>query len=82
VWDYFALLTKDNDLSFSVHAALACFLAALHGTMLRWLKVKWEEGCNRSALLTYWQTLMEKQLERDDRQRFFSEVVKEANAVS
>jgi hypothetical protein len=51
--------------------------------MLQWLqKEKEKEGCDGFALLTYWQSLMEQQIRRHDRQQFFSHVVEEANRVS
>jgi hypothetical protein len=68
-------LTKNNDLSFTALAAVACFLAASHETMLVWLKKKQAEGVNGAELLAYWNELMERHPDRTAREQFFSEVV-------
>jgi hypothetical protein len=71
-------LTKNNDLSFTVLATIACFLAASHETMLAWLKKTHAEGVNGVELLAYWNELMEWHPDRTAQEQFFSEVVMQA----
>jgi hypothetical protein len=82
VYDYFRVLAKNNDLSFTAHADIAHFLAASYTTMLTWLQKKHAEGVGGPELLIYWHRLMERQEGRKDRERFFSEVVTQAKSVS
>jgi hypothetical protein len=80
--EFFSNLPHDNDLSLTAHAAIACFIAAAHLTMLEWLqKAHNENGFNGLQLLVYWHELMEPSGVRDGREAFFTEVVNRANKV-
>ena len=82
VFTYFTALSKDNDLSLTAHAAIACFLGAAHTTMLEWLqRAQSERKLDGSQLHTYWQELMEPQGVRNGRDRFFEEVIERANSA-
>jgi hypothetical protein len=83
VVEYFKPLSKDNDLSLSAHAAIACFVAAAHETMLKVLQdVQKEKRWNRLELLSYWHNLMEPTGGRSGRDQFFAKVINRANDVS
>ncbi|KAF8637505.1 hypothetical protein AX14_010296 [Amanita brunnescens Koide BX004] len=57
---FFSVLPRNNDLSITVHAAIACFLAAAHEMMLEMLqKACNEQGLIGQQLLEYWCGLME-----------------------
>jgi hypothetical protein len=91
VYNYFSAVTDDNDLSYSAHVAIACFLAACHMTMLNWLL---EMHSNAVAggpdLLARWHAIMERgeQITEKDREQqknrteFFQQVVELAETVS
>lgn len=81
--EFFSALPRNNDLSLTAHAAIACFLAAAHEMMLETLqKVYNEQGLNGQQLLEYWHRLMEPIGARDGRKEFFTKVVDRANKVS
>lgn len=83
VYNYFKNLTKTNDMSISAHVGIACFLTASYTTMLAWLKSYLAAAAvSGPELVTYWHGLMERSEGRAERERFFSEVVKQANNVS
>ena len=82
VFEYFSDLAKNDDLSLEAYVGVACFLAASHRQMLALLKKKHEEGLIGEALLEYWHNHMEQYGEREHRNEFFSEVVRQANNVN
>ncbi|KAK2464638.1 hypothetical protein APHAL10511_003331 [Amanita phalloides] len=78
---FFSALPRFNELSLTTHAAIACFIAAAHQTMLETLqKVHIEQKLNGEQLLEYWHGLMES-TKRDGREAFFAKVVGEANSM-
>jgi hypothetical protein len=66
-------------LSYTVHIAVASFIAAAHTTMLKWLKAA--EGQNVGDLHRYWYERMESG-DRSYRNAFFLEVTNLASAAS
>jgi hypothetical protein len=80
VLEYFQDVPDDNDLSFTAHHRIACFLAAAHTIMLEWLEMA---GCNRNGkqLLAAWHEAMEKNA-NDERSEFFLKVVELAKRAS
>ena len=83
VVEYFNALSKTNDLSYSTHIAVASFLAAAHTTMLLWLKrAQDENNLHGQDLLNYWHGIMEPTEEREERNKFYEEVVCKANKAS
>ena len=80
VYNYFSAVRKDNDLSYSAHVSVVCFLAACHTTMLAWLKASAVVG--GPELLARWHLIMERDGEQKDRKEFFRQVVKLAASVS
>ena len=78
VYDYFAGLHHNNDLSVSAHAAIACFLGAAHTTMLNYLRNA-QAGRTPMELLGYWHSVME---ESEGRADFFEGVVNLAKSVN
>jgi hypothetical protein len=80
VLKYFGSFGKQNDLSYSAHIVVACFIAAAHTTMHKWLKKAQDE--NVEDLHEHWHCHMEPSGDRGFRNRFFSEVVKLANSAS
>jgi hypothetical protein len=82
-YQYFNRLDKTDDLSIRAHVDLSCFIAASHMCMLAWLTTKRDsEKFGRLELLSHWHTMMEEKEGRKDRQRFYSDVVKQARSVS
>ena len=83
VHGYFAKLATDNFMNLNAHSAIACFLAAAHETMLKWLKEEQQRGnCNGETLREWWHATMEQKAVRRRRQKFFAEVLDEAETVS
>lgn len=81
VVEFFKKLPKGNDLSVTAHSAIACFIAAAHGTMLTWLQALQNQyECDGKQLLESWHSLMEKG-NVTQRRRFFLEVVERATAA-
>ncbi|KAF8327857.1 hypothetical protein F5887DRAFT_924568 [Amanita rubescens] len=79
---FFSTLSRENDLSPTAHAAIACFLAAAHETMLETLqKAHNERGLNGQQLLEYWHGLIEPIEARNSRKDFFTKVVERANTL-
>jgi hypothetical protein len=80
VLEYFKDVPVNNDLSFTAHHRIACFIAAAHMTMLEWL-----EGApgnrNGEQLLAVWHEAMEKNA-NDARSKFFLKVVELAKRAS
>jgi hypothetical protein len=80
VVEYFKDVPAQNDLSFTAHHRIACFIAAAHTIMLEWL-----QGAqpNRSGkqLLEVWHEAMEKNAD-EARPNFFSKVVELAKKAS
>ena len=79
VQKYFLGLPKTNNLSFTSHVGIACFLATSYASMLRRLKQVREAGHDGPALLAWWHQVMEH--DRGYRGGFFRDVVKEAQSV-
>ena len=77
---YFDSFAKENDSSYTAHIAVACFIAAAHGTMHRWLKEAQDN--NVGSLHAYWHDQMEPSGARGFRNRFFLEVVTLAKSAS
>ena len=76
-------IPNGNDLSYKAHHDIACFLAAAHRTMLKWLKeVQKRERFDGLHLHGWWYDTMERSEGREQRHRFFSEVMEQVNAVS
>ncbi|KAK2465752.1 hypothetical protein APHAL10511_002296 [Amanita phalloides] len=65
---YFDRVTKNNDLSYSAHIAVACFIAAAHTTMHLWLEDAQRKS--KGDLRAYWHGIMEAE-ERQYRKLFF-----------
>ena len=65
-----------NDLSYSAHASIACFLGAAHETMLETLKA--QHDCTHQEVLRNWNSLMK---DSKHRAEFFETVVKTAKTV-
>jgi hypothetical protein len=82
VHEYFSALTTDNDISYTAHSAIACFLGALHATMLTRLQEKHNEVHNGRAVLAWWHHVMQNEGEKVYRKEFFATVVSEAKSVS
>ena len=82
VHEYFSGLTQDNDISYTTHSAIACFLGALHATMLTRLQEMHNDGHDGRALLEWWHRVMQDEGERVYRKEFFTTVVSEAKSVS
>ena len=80
--EYFSASSKTNELSLTVHKAIACFIAAAHQIMLETLQGYKEEGHDGPQLLKHWHERMEPTGVRDDRNAFFTKVVEQANIVS
>ena len=80
MFKYFSNIRVDNDLSITAHATIACFLAAAHETMLKWLKEIHENEPNAQQVLRTWHELMEKK--GGERQKFFTCVVGLAEEAS
>ena len=78
--EYFSGLIHDT--SYTAHSAIACFLGALHATMLTRLREKHNEGHDGRALLEWWHRVMQDEGERAYRKEFFTTVVSEAKSVS
>jgi hypothetical protein len=72
-----------NDMSYHAHRDIACFLAAAHQTMLKWLKeVQQREMFDGKQLHGWWYRIMEQREGREQRRSFFFEVLEQANTVS
>jgi hypothetical protein len=82
VYQYFSKLTKDHDLSLSAHQTIACFLGAVHKTMLKRLQEKRNAGYDGTVLLKRWHEIMEEEPSQKYRNAFFLEVVEKAKSVS
>jgi hypothetical protein len=77
------MIPKSNNLSHKAHWLIACFLAALHITMLESLKrLKSEGNIDGRRLLEAWHEQMEGKRESEYRKKFFLEVIKKAEEVS
>ena len=80
VLEYFQDVPDDNDLSFTAHHRIACFLAAAHTIMLEWLE-RARRNRNGKQLLAAWHEAMEKNAD-DARPKFFLKVVELAKRAS
>ena len=57
---YFATLSKVNNLGFTAHGTITCFIAAAHTTMLEWLKImQAENNFDGPWLHKHWHEVME-----------------------
>jgi len=83
VHEYFAKITTENDMSLTAHSAIARFLAAVHKTMLDWLKEeRHRNNFDGEKLHKWWYGIMEQRAEQKMRQKFFTEVLAKAKTVS
>ncbi|KIL60391.1 hypothetical protein M378DRAFT_26527 [Amanita muscaria Koide BX008] len=76
---------RNRHISYRVHADIACFLAAAHETMLKWLKdiMEKEECADTTELRKRWHQRMEPEgPNREARQQFFNEVVERAKELA
>jgi hypothetical protein len=80
---YFQALPKNNDLAIKAHAAIACFLGALHETMHASLvRIHTQNSCNGRDLRKAWHKHMETNRRDPFRQEFFADVVEKAEQES
>ena len=82
MYEYFAQIPKDNEMSFTGHFIIANFLAAAYQIMLKWLKNQQSHHKDGGKLHDWWYKIMEQQKGRPVRREFFAEVIEEANSVS
>ena len=82
MYHYFAQVPTADYESFTAYSAITRFLAAAHQTMLKWLTAQQQEGLNGNELRSWWHAIMEQRKQRKWRQKFFSEVLDKAKAVS
>jgi hypothetical protein len=83
VYGYFELITKDNDMSLTAHSAIARFLTAAHGTMLKWLKEEQQRSnFDEERPREWWHPIMEQRARREERQKFFTEMLDNVKTVS
>ena len=81
--DYFIRVPAGNDLSYTAHSAIGCFLAAAHQTMLEWLReAQQRDGLDGIGLHNWWYSIMEQKAGQESRQKFFSEVLEQTNTAS
>ena len=83
VFYYFKGLPGDNDLSVTAHVGIACFLGALHETTLGSLeRIRTENRCDGPKLRSIWHGLMENDIQKGYRPKFFESVIQRAKQVS
>lgn len=57
---YFSTLSKVNDLGFTAHGTITCFIVAAHMAMLEWLKImQAENNFDGPWLHKHWHEVME-----------------------